>query len=161
MSTMTDATTAPERDRSAGIAEGDRARFWISMVVTALVLAFSVVQVLNLLQVHTVGPEIYGVGVAVLAVAAGVLSMGLLASRHKRVIATLAVLALWALIAIGGVGGVVAHIVGPGEGHGPVDSRPRPVAAPLIFTAIGVVAGAALFYGRRPGLSRDRASSGK
>ena len=37
----------------------------------------------------------------------------------------------------------------PDPAHGPVDPRPRPAGAPLIFTLLGVVGGGALFYGQR------------
>jgi hypothetical protein len=39
-------------------------------------------------------------------------------------------------------------------GHGPVDLRPRPIAAPLIFTLLGLAGGAALFFGQRARIRR-------
>jgi hypothetical protein len=41
-------------------------------------------------------------------------------------------------------------MVGPVAGHGPVDLRPRPFGAPLIFTLLGLVGSAALWFGQRP-----------
>jgi hypothetical protein len=128
---------------------GDRSRRWVSFVVTAVVLALSVAEVVNLLGRHTNGPELYGVLVAVLASVAGIASLVLVASRRKRFLASAAVLVLWAAIALGGLAGTYAHIVGAPAGEGPLDPRPRPVSAPLIFTALGAVGGAALFYGQR------------
>jgi hypothetical protein len=52
---------------------------------------------------------------------------------------------------------MVAHIVGPVAGHGPVDVRPRPVLAPLIFTTFALVGGAALFIGQRSARREPRA----
>jgi hypothetical protein len=127
------------------------------MVVSVVVLGWSLVELVGLAGRHTVGAEIYGVLVAALAAVAGGLSVALLASTRRRVVASAAVLLLWAVVALGGVAGVVAHVVGPSPGHGPVDARPRPVAAPLIFTVLGVVGGAALYIGQRTG-SRIRGS---
>jgi 4-amino-4-deoxy-L-arabinose transferase-like glycosyltransferase len=127
----------------------DRTRRWVSILVTLAVLAWSIVQLINLGLNHTTGPELYGVAVAAVAVGTGILSLGLLASRRRRFLASIGVLVLWTVIALGGVAGAVAHIVGPVPGHGPVDTRSRPVAAPLIFTALGLAGGAALVYGQR------------
>jgi 4-amino-4-deoxy-L-arabinose transferase-like glycosyltransferase len=136
----------------------DRTRRWVSIIVTSLVLAWSVVEVISLLGRHTTGPELYGVLVAAIAVATGVLSLALVTSNRQRVLATAAALVLWAFVAIGGIAGSYAHIVGAPANEGPVDPRPRPIAAPLIFTGLGLVGGAALFYGQRLGAARIRES---
>jgi hypothetical protein len=60
-----------------------------------------------------------------------------------------AVLVLWAVVALGGLAGMIAHIVGPVPGHGPMDLRPRPIPAPLVFTLLGCVGALALSRGRR------------
>lgn len=145
---------AASADATAG--GGDRTRFWVSFVATGLVAAWSVVEVVSLLTRHTTGPEVYGILVAVLSAMAGIASLALVASRRKRFVATAAVLVLWVVVALGGIAGTYAHVVGAPPGEGPVDPRPRPVTAPLIFTALGVVGGAALFYGLRVGATRLR-----
>ncbi len=162
MSTLTESTHAPAHDHSTAPAapEGarDRTRRRVSLVVTLVVLAWSTMELISLGLNHTTGPELYGVLVAAVAVGTGVLSSALLASNRRRVLASAAVLILWAVIAIGGLGGTMAHAIGPAPGHGPVDLRPRPVAAPLIFTGLGLVGGAALFYGQRLSAARNRES---
>jgi 4-amino-4-deoxy-L-arabinose transferase-like glycosyltransferase len=158
------ATGAPASDRStaptAGHEARDRTRRWISIFVTLAVLAWSILQLINLGLNHTTGPELYGVAVAAVAVGTGVLSLALLASTRRRFLASVGVLVLWTVIALGGVAGAVAHIVGPAPGHGPIDTRPRPVAAPLIFTALGLAGGAAVVYGQRL-LARRGSERGK
>jgi drug/metabolite transporter (DMT)-like permease len=125
-----------------------------SLGVAVVVLVWSIVELVNLGLNHNTGPELYGILVAALSVVAGALSVTLLRSSEKRFFITVAVLILWAVIALGGIAGVVAHIVGPVPGHGPIDTRPRPVAAPLIFTALGVAGSAALFFGKTLGAGR-------
>jgi hypothetical protein len=158
MSTLSQAPDLPAPHRSVPTDTpergGDRTRFWVSFVATGLVTAWSVVEVVSLLTRHTTGPELYGILVAVLSATAGIASLALVASGRKRLLATIAVLALWAVVALGGIAGTYAHIVGAPPGEGPVDPRPRPVSAPLIFTALGVVGGAALFYGQRISATR-------
>lgn len=127
-----------------------------SLLVTVLVLLWSIEEVVNLSVNHTTGPEIYGVLAAVVAVGVSVLSLALIVTSRTRALATVGVLVLWTIVAICGLGGVAAHIVGPEEGHGPVDTRPRPMAAPLIFTALGLAGGAALFWGQRLSLAGIR-----
>jgi hypothetical protein len=73
----------------------------------------------------------------------------LIPSKQRRLWATVAVLILWSVVALGGLAGTVAHIIGPVAGHGPIDLRPRPIPAPLIFTLLGLAGGAALWFGRR------------
>jgi peptidoglycan/LPS O-acetylase OafA/YrhL len=121
----------------------------ICMYATVVVLLWSLVEVFSLAVRHTNGAEIYGVMVAVLAFANGVASFALIRSARSPIWATAAVLIVWAVIALGGIAGVVAHIVGPLAGHGPVDLRPRPLVAPLIFTTLALVGGAAVFIGQR------------
>jgi hypothetical protein len=65
------------------------------------------------------------------------------------VLVLVAVLVVWAVVALGGIAGTVAHVVGPPIGEGPVDARPRPIPAPLVFTLLGLVGGAALLLGQR------------
>jgi hypothetical protein len=133
-----------------------RAERYAPFVAIALVLAWSVAEFVNLSGRHTVGPETYGVLVAGLAVAAGVVSLGLELSPRQWTIATVAVLVLWAIVALGGIAGTYYHIVGVAPEYGPIDPRPRPFGAPLVFTLIGIVGGTALFYGRRAASRRAR-----
>ena len=128
---------------------GPRIRRRVSVLVAIGVLGWSIVEVFSLLSRHTTGPEMYGVFVAVLAVAASVLGLALLGSNRRRPWATIALLLLWGAVALGGVAGSVAHIVGPVQGHGPIDLRPRPPLAPLVFTLLGLAGGAALWFGQR------------
>ena len=109
----------------------------------------SVAEFINLSGHHMVGAESYGLLVAGVAVAAGIISLGLVLSPQRRVITTAAVLVLWASVALGGVAGTYYHIVGVAPEYGPVDPRPRPIAAPLVFTLLGLVGGAALILGQR------------
>ena len=123
---------------------------WVPLAVTGIVAIWALVELGGLLLAnHTTGAELYGLLVAVLAVVAGVASVWLLSARRRHTITTAAVLLLWGLIALGGIAGAVAHVVGPDPAHGPVDTRPRPVGAPLVFTLFGIAGGAALFYGQR------------
>jgi peptidoglycan/LPS O-acetylase OafA/YrhL len=151
-------TLAAERSEppAATITGHDRTRRRIALVGSLVVLVWSTVELINLGLDHTTGPEVYGVLVAAAAVGAGALSSALLWSTRRRPLASAGLLVLWAVVAFGGLAGMVAHIVGPIEGHGPVDLRPRPVAAPLIFTALALVGGAALFYGQRLSAARRR-----
>jgi len=118
-------------------------------VAIAVVLALSVAEFVNLSGRHTVGAESYGLLVAGLAVAAGILSLGLVLSPQKWAVATIAVLVLWAIVALGGIAGTYYHIVGVAPEYSPIDPRPRPILAPLIFTLYGLVGGSALFFGSR------------
>jgi hypothetical protein len=92
--------------------------------------------------------------VACVAVLSGVLTLALLRSNERHLWATVAVLVLWSVVAIGGLAGTVAHVIGPVAGHGPVDLRPRPVPAPLVFTLLGLAGGAAVWFGQRRGARR-------
>ena len=113
------------------------------------VLVWSGAETANLALVHTTGPELYGVITAALAVGAAVANLVLLRSPRVRLVLTAAMLVLWAAVALGGIAGTIAHAVGPVIGHGPIDLRPRPIAAPLVFTLLGTVGGAGLFLGQR------------
>ena len=124
-----------------------RSRLWLG--VSVVVFAWSAVELVSLLSRHTTGAELYGVLVAALAVVAGAVSVYLVASTRRRPWATWAVIALWVLIGLGGLAGVAAHVIGPVPGHGPVDTRPRPIPAPLIFTALGAVGSVAVYRGQR------------
>ena len=126
-----------------------RAEQFAPFIATALVLALSVAEFVNLSGRHTVGAETYGLLVAGLAVAAGILSLGLVLSPEKWTIAAVAVFVLWVIVALGGIAGTYYHIVGVAPEYGPIDPRTRPIAAPLVFTLIGIVGGTALFLGRR------------
>jgi hypothetical protein len=119
------------------------------LFVSVVVLGWSVVETVSLAVVHTTGAELYGVLVAVVAAGAGAASVWLLRSDRVRVVTTAIVLVAFVLVALGGIAGTIAHILGPVPGHGPVDLRPRPVAAPLVFTLLGVAGAAALFLGQR------------
>jgi hypothetical protein len=147
MSTLTQQSDVSVRGRAG--------RFAL-LVTIALVLALSVAEFINLSGRHMVGAESYGLVVAGVAVAAGILSLGLVLSPWRRVIATAAVLVLWAIVTLGGVAGTYYHIVGVAPEYGPVDPRPRPIAAPLVFTLLGLVGGAALLLGQRAATRRAR-----
>jgi len=147
MSTLTQQSEVSVRARAGRLA---------IFITTALVLALSVAEFINLSGRHTVGAESYGLLVAGVAVAAGIFSLGLVLSPQRRVVATAAVLVLWAIVVLGGVAGTYYHIVGVAPEYGPVDPRPRPIAAPLVFTVLGVVGGTALFFGQRAAIRRAR-----
>jgi hypothetical protein len=127
-------------------------RRWLALSI--VVLGWSLIETVNLALRHNTGPELYGVLTAGLATAAGVANVALLRSSRVPVVLLAAVLVLWAVVAFGGLAGTVAHIVGPVPGHGPIDLRPRPIAAPLIFCVLGLLGGAALFLGRRAKVHR-------
>jgi FtsH-binding integral membrane protein len=133
-----------------------RAEQFAPFVAVALVLALSVAEFINLIGRHTVGAETYGLLVAGLAVVAGILSLGLVRSPQQRGIAIAAVLVLWAIVALGGLAGTYYHIVGVSPEYSPIDPRPRPVLAPLVFTLYGIVGGSALFFGSRAAHRRAR-----
>jgi hypothetical protein len=153
MSTVTETsdTGAHGRSRTPSASDegGAGTRRRVSILLAIVVLGWSIVEVISLLSRHTTGPEVYGVLVAGLAVAAGALTLTLLRSSEGRLWATVAVLVLWSVVALGGLAGTVAHIVGPAPGHGAIDLRPRPIPAPLIFTLLGLVGAAALWFGQR------------
>ena len=123
-----------------------------TLVAGIAVLLWSVSELVNLMLVHTTGAELYGVLAAAIAVGVAGLSLALLLRPSRPTWAVIVVLVLWAIVVVTGIAGTVAHVVGPVPGHGPVDPRPRPIAAPLVFSALGLVGGAALFIGRRAGL---------
>jgi hypothetical protein len=142
--------------QSGGSSEGTQSfdgggllRRRVSILISVVVLGWSILELASLLSRHTTGPELYGVAVAGVAVAAGFLNLVLFRSKQRRLWAIVVVLALWSLVALGGLAGTIAHIVGPVAGHGPVDLRPRPVLAPLVFTLLGLAGGAALWFGQR------------
>ncbi len=122
-------------------------RRWLVMSVMAL--GWSIYYTVALAVVHNTGPELYGVLTAAISTGAGIANLVLLRSPRVRVIATAAVVVLWTVVAFGGVAGTIAHIVGPVPGHGAIDPRPRPIAAPLVFTLLGAVGAAALALGQR------------
>jgi hypothetical protein len=120
-----------------------------ALIASVALLIWAVVELVSLVQRHTTGPEIYGLMVAALAVVAAAGNLWLLRSTERRTWYLVALGVVWAVIALGGAAGVVAHIVGPTAGHGPVDLRPRPLGAPLVFTAMGAAGALALWLGRR------------
>jgi len=124
------------------------------LIMSVAVLGWSTKYTVSLALTHTSGPEVYGVLTAALAMGAAIANLALLRSPRMPVVATVVLLVLWALIAIAGLGGTIAHIVGPVPGHGPLDLRPRPVVAPLVFTLLGIVGGSALVLGRRMRMRR-------
>jgi hypothetical protein len=128
----------------------------IPLLVSVLVLCWSVSEFVNLALHHNTGAELYGVLTAGLSTAAAIANIGLLRSTRLQILATAGVLLLWAVVALGGIAGVIAHIVGPVPGHGPLDLRPRPIGAPLVFTLLGSVGGLALWRGEQR-LSRTAA----
>ncbi len=143
MSTIAQRSEASVRTRAG--------RFAV-FVTIAVVLAVSVAEFINLAGRHTIGAESYGLLVAGLAVAAGILSLALVSSPRRWAIVTVAVVVLWVIVALGGVAGTYYHIVGVAPEYSPVDPRPRPVVAPLVFTLLGLVGGAALLVGQRSAL---------
>ena len=154
MSAFTPTTDAPSRGRAAPPGRApdvarDRTVRRVALVASVLVLGWSFVELVSLSFRHTTGPELYGVLVAALATGAGVANVALLRSPRARTVVILAVLVVWAIVAAGGIAGTVAHVVGVPAGEGPVDPRPRPFGAPLIFTLLGSIGGAALLVGRR------------
>jgi hypothetical protein len=126
------------------------------LLMSIAVLGWSIKYLVSLGLGHTTGPEMYGVLTAALAVTAAVANLALLRSRRPRLLLAGGVIVLWALISLGGVAGTIAHAVGPVPGHGPIDPRPRPVFAPLVFTLLGTVGGTALFLGQRAAIRRAR-----
>jgi len=159
MSTLTqpDSAAVPERlslTEWADLARS-RTRRRVAILASLAVLAWAIVELVSLASRHTTGPELYGVLVAALAVAAGILNLVAL-NAPRTWIWVLAAVVLWAIVAIGGLGGVIAHLVGPSVEFGPVDPRPRPVLAPIVFTALGAVGGLVVIMGRRAGAYRTR-----
>jgi hypothetical protein len=120
-----------------------------SQLMSVVVLGWSIKDTVTLAAVHHSGAELYGVLTAAISTGAAIANLALLRSPRVRLIATAAVLLLWTVVALGGVAGTIAHVVGPVPGHGPVDLRPRPIAAPLVFTLLGTVGAAALALGQR------------
>jgi hypothetical protein len=120
-----------------------------ALIASAALFIWAAVELVSLLQRHTTGPEIYGLVVAALAAIAAAGNVWFLRSNERRAWYVVALIVVWVVIALGGVAGVVAHIVGPVADHGPVDVRPRPISAPLVFTAMGAVGALALWLGRR------------
>ena len=145
----------PAERRGADSGRG-RNRRRIATFASLALLAWSIVELVSLGLRHTVGSELYGVLVAALAVAGGVINLVLLASSRKGAWAVAGSLVLWTVVALGGLAGVVAHVVGPVPGHGPIDPRPRPIAAPLVFTAMGAIGGLTVVLGYRAGTIRLR-----
>lgn len=126
------------------------------LLTSIAVVAWSTKSLVSLGLTHTTGPELYGVVTAALAVGAAGANLALLRSPRPQVLLSAALLVIWVVIAVAGVAGTVAHVVGPVPGHGPIDLRPRPVVAPLIFTLLGLVGGAALLFGQRAAIRRVR-----
>jgi hypothetical protein len=130
------------------------------LIMSVVVLGWSTKYFVSLALTHNTGPELYGVLTAALAIGAAIANFALLRTPRVLVVVTAGVLVLWAVIAVAGLGGTVAHIVGPVAGHGPIDPRPRPVPAPLVFTLLGSVGAFALASGQRARL-RAALASGK
>lgn len=120
-----------------------------SLLISVAVLGWSIKYTVTLAVVHTTGAEVYGVLTAALSTVAAVANLALLRAPRVRVIATGAILILWAVVALGGIAGTIAHLAGPVPGHGPIDLRPRPIAAPMVFALLGLVGAAALTLGQR------------
>lgn len=120
-----------------------------SQLMSLVVLGWSIDYTVTLAVVHNSGPEFYGVLTAAISTGAAAANLALLRSPRARLIATGAVLLLWTVVAFGGLAGTIAHVIGPVPGHGPMDLRPRPIAAPLVFTLLGTVGAAALVLGQR------------
>lgn len=121
----------------------------VAIILALAVLGWSLVELASLVFNHTVGPEVYGILAAALAVGAAAADVALLWSAGSRKLATAAVLVLWAIVALGGIAGTYYHVVGMAPEYGPVDPRSRPALAPLVFTALALVGAASLFFGQR------------
>lgn len=129
------------------------------LLMSIVVLFWSTRYFITLALGHNTGSELYGVLTAAISMGAAVANLALLRLPRVQLIATAVVVVLWAVVAFGGIAGTIAHVVGPVPGHGPIDLRPRPVAAPLVFTVLGSVGALALVLGQRMRLRR--AASGK
>ena len=134
--------------QDAGASSARVKRFAVFTTI-GVVLALSVAELVNLLGRHTIGPEWYALLIAGLSVTAGILSLALVLSPRPNRIALAIVMVLWALVALGGIVGTYYHAVGVAPEYGPVDPRPRPALAPLIFTVFGALGGAAVLIGQR------------
>ena len=143
-------TTQPRISRMASI------RRFAPVVPASVILVLSADELANLARVHTTGPELYGVLAAAIAVAAAAAGLVLIVRGDRPTWAVAVVLVLWAIVALAGLAGVVAHIVGPVPGHGPVDPRPLPLAAPLGFTLRAVVGAVALVLAQRLAVRQSR-----
>jgi hypothetical protein len=126
------------------------------LLMSIAALGWSTKYLIGLGLDHVAGPVIYGVLVAALAVGAAVANLAVLRTARPQVAVTVVLLGVWAVVALGGIAGVVAHVIGPVAGHGPVDLRPRPVPAPLVFTLLGFVGAGALVLGQRAAIRRGR-----
>ena len=131
------------------------------VLMSVAVLGWSLKYLVSLGLTHTTGPELYGVLAAALAAGAAGSNLVVLRSARPQVLLAAALLGLWAVIGLAGVGGTIAHVIGPVAGHGPVDLRPRPIAAPMIFTLLALVGGAALLIGERAAIRRSRPGSAR
>ncbi len=120
-----------------------------SQLISLVVLGWSIDYTVTLAVVHNTGAELYGVLTAAISTGAAAANLALLRSPRARRIATGVVLLLWTVVALAGLAGTIAHVIGPVPGHGPMDLRPRPIAAPLVFTLLGTVGAAALALGQR------------
>lgn len=120
-----------------------------SVMVSLVALGTSIYYTVVLAVVHNTGPELYGVLAAATSTGAAAANVAILQSPRTRRIATVVLIAIWAFVALGGIAGVIAHIVGPVPGHGAVDLRHRPIAAPLVFTVLGAAGAASLVLGQR------------
>jgi len=139
----------------AGRTEGRRRVIQLAVLAaTVVVLGWSILELGTLVARHTIGPELYGVLAAALATGAALSNVALLRLRRAETLLVVLVLALWAVVALSGVAGTLAHLVGLPPGEGQVDPRPRPVGAPLVFTLLGIIGGAALLVGHWPAVQR-------
>jgi hypothetical protein len=130
------------------------------ILMSIAVLGWSVKYLVSLSLTHTTGPEVYGVLTAAIAAGAAGANLVLLRSSRPQALLAAGLLVLWAVVALAGIAGAVAHVVGPVPGHGPLDLRPRPIAAPLVFTVLGTVGAVALVLGQRLRI-RQAADSGR
>jgi hypothetical protein len=119
------------------------------MFMSIAVLAWSTKYAVSLAAVHTTGAELYGVLTAVIAMGAALANLAVFRAQRVHVLVVVLLLGIWALVGLAGMGGAVAHLVGPVAGHGPLDPRPRPVLAPLVFTVLASVGALALVLARR------------
>ena len=75
------------------------------LIMSVVVLSWSISEFANLAVRHNTGPELYGVLTAALSTAAAAANIVLLRSSRLQIVVTAAVMLLWAVVAFGGIAG--------------------------------------------------------
>jgi len=120
----------------------------LAVSVTAIVTAICLLVLLFMLaDRHTTGGEIDGVIVAGLGVLTGILSLAFLGGTGRSRGALGILVVLWLAVAIGGLSGYHDHSLAVTAAS--ADLRARPSFAPLLFSVLGLIGGAALLVRRR------------